>query len=56
MEFTIKGTYNKKESLFYFRNKNWRGGEDSKNRSININPRPFDRFVRNFAYAPYTAL
>ena len=31
-------------------------GMGTKNTSINIIPRPFDRFVRHFAYTPYTAL
>ena len=40
MEFTIKGSYNEKESHYFFWKPNLGGG-------FKKSPRPFDRYVQN---------
>ena len=56
MKFAIEKIYNKKEKNYFFFGCQNCGPGDSKYRTINITTRPFDRFVQNFAYAPYMTL
>ena len=55
MKYTLKRTYNKKESYYFLRGPKLEGFFE-KNKTINISYWPFNRFVRNFAYALYTNL
>ena len=49
MEFTIKGSYNKRVIIYFWDHNE--GSKCSKNRTINTSPRPLECFVQNFAYA-----